>query len=161
MAAIKRKATSKSARRTRPRAVKAKPAAKPVAKGPRRKRIDPGWSWDDRYPLAQGIHSGQTIFVSGQLALGPSGEVVGLGDIKAQTHQAFRNIATILEQAGAGLKDIVKITSFLTDENAFGDMLEARREVFGDDPPASTAVVVRQLAIPGCMIEIEAIAIAP
>src|SRR5581483_5161396 len=103
MAAIKRKVTSKSARRTRPRAVKAKPAAKPVAKGPRRKRIDPGWSWDDRYPLAQGIHAGQTIFVSGQLALGPSGEVVGLGDIKAQTHQAFRNIATILEHAGAGL----------------------------------------------------------
>ena len=161
MAAIKRKATKKSASRAKPRAIKAKPAAKPAAKAPRRKPIDPGWAWDDVYPLAQGIHSGQTVFVSGQLALGSSGEVVGLGDIKAQTHQAFRNIASVLAEAGAGLGDIVKITSFLTDEATFGDMLEARREVFGDDPPASTAVVVRQLAIPGCLIEIEAIAIVP
>jgi enamine deaminase RidA (YjgF/YER057c/UK114 family) len=101
------------------------------------------------------------IFVSGQVAFGPDGQVVGHGDIKAQTHQAFDNVAAVLAKAGAGLKDIVKITSYLTDENTFGQMLEARREVFGAEPPASTAVVVKRLVMPELLIEIEAIAIKP
>jgi len=143
------------------RAVQSRTAAKPAIKAPRRMRIDPGWAWDDIYPLSQGIQSGQMIFVSGQVAFGPDGNVIGAGDIKAQTHQAFKNVATVLAKAGASLKDIVKITSYLTDENTFGLMLEARREVFGAESPASTAVVVTRLAAPELLIEVEAIAIKP
>lgn len=160
MASIERK-TKKSKTGTRARAIRPKTAAQPDLKPVRRTRIDPGWTWDDVYPLSQGIQSGQMIFVSGQVAFGPDGNVVGAGDIKAQTHQAFKNVAAVLAKAGAGLKDIVKITSFLTDESSFGQMLEARREVFGAEPPASTAVVVRRLVMPELLIEIEAIAIKP
>ncbi|HUY18133.1 MAG TPA: RidA family protein [Candidatus Binataceae bacterium] len=153
--------TRKPGTKAKPRAVRSRSTAKPVVKPARRTRIDPGWAWDDVYPLSQGIQSGQMIFVSGQVAFGPDGNVVGAGDIKAQTHQAFKNVAAVLAKAGAALKDIVKITSFLTDENSFGQMLEARREVFGAEPPASTAVVVKRLVMPELLIEIEAIAIKP
>ncbi len=160
MASIKRR-VKKAGTGAKARAVRSRSAAKPGIKTPRRTRIDPGWAWDDIYPLSQGIRSGQMIFVSGQVAFGPDGQLVGPGDIKAQTHQAFNNVAAVLAKAGAGLKDIVKITSFLTDENTFGQMLEARREVFGAEPPASTAVVVKRLVMPELLIEVEAIAIKP
>jgi 2-iminobutanoate/2-iminopropanoate deaminase len=160
MASTGRK-VKKTRTKAKARAVRSKSAAKPTRKASRKTRIDPGWTWDDIYPLSQGIQSGQMIFVSGQVAMGPDGQMVGPGDIRAQTRQAFKNMAAVLAKAGAGLKDIVKITSFLTDENTFGEMLEGRREVFGAESPASTAVVVKRLAIPGLLIEIEAIAIKP
>jgi 2-iminobutanoate/2-iminopropanoate deaminase len=160
MASTKRK-TRKAGGGARRRTVRSKSAAKPAIKSARKEKIDPGWAWDDVYPLSQGVRHGQMIFVSGQVALGVDGQLVGPGDIKAQTHQAFRNVAAVLEKAGAGLNDIVKITSFLTDENTFGQMLEARREIFGEELPASTAVIVKQLAMPDWLIEIEAVAIKP
>jgi enamine deaminase RidA (YjgF/YER057c/UK114 family) len=84
---------------------------------------------------------------------------VGEGDMKAQTRQVFDNIKSILESAGSGLKDIVKITTYITDGSRFMDMLAVRGEIFGNDPPASTAVVVAALAFPALLIEVEAIAI--
>jgi reactive intermediate/imine deaminase len=129
-----------------------------VSPSPRR-TIDPGWTWDDRLPLAQGRQIGNTIYVSGQIAYDSSGNLVGEGDIKAQTRQVFENIKSVLESAGSGLKDIVKINSYITDGSKFMDMLAVRSEIFGNDPPASTAVVVQALAFPALLIEVEAIAI--
>jgi len=126
---------------------------------PPRRTIDPGWTWDDRLPLAQGRQIGNTIYVSGQIAYDSSGNLVGEGDIKAQTRQVFENIKSVLESAGSGLKDIVKINSYITDGSKFMDMLAVRSEIFGNDPPASTAVVVQALAFPALLIEVEAIAI--
>ena len=126
---------------------------------PPRRTIDPGWTWDDRLPLAQGRQIGNTIYVSGQIAYDSNGNLVGEGDIKAQTRQVFDNIKSVLERAGSGLKDIVKINSYITDGSKFMDMLAVRGEIFGDDPPASTAVVVAALAFPALLIEVEAIAI--
>jgi 2-iminobutanoate/2-iminopropanoate deaminase len=126
---------------------------------PPRRTIDPGWTWDDRLPLAQGRQVGNTIYVSGQIAYDSNGNLVGEGDIKAQTRQVFDNIKSVLERAGSGLKDIVKINSYITDGSKFMDMLAVRSEIFGNDPPASTAVVVQALAFPALLIEVEAIAI--
>jgi|ERR1700681_2662233 2-iminobutanoate/2-iminopropanoate deaminase len=126
---------------------------------PPRRTIDPGWTWDDRLPLAQGRQIGNTIYVSGQIAYDSNGNLVGEGDIKAQTRQVFDNIKSVLERAGSGLKDIVKINSYITDGSKFMDMLAVRSEIFGNDPPASTAVVVQALAFPALLIEVEAIAI--
>ena len=124
-----------------------------------RRTIDPGWTWDDRLPLAQGRQIGNTIYVSGQIAYDSNGNLVGEGDIKAQPRQVFENIKSVLERAGSGLKDIVKINSYITDGSKFMDMLAVRSEIFGNDPPASTAVVVQALAFPALLIEVEAIAI--
>ena len=123
------------------------------------KVIDPGWAWDDRLPLAQAKQIGNTIYVSGQVAYSPEGKLVGEGDMKAQTRQVYENIKTILAAAGAGVEDIIKINTYITDQSKFMDMLAVRSEIFGNNPPASTAVVVAGLAFPGLLIEVEAIAI--
>jgi len=124
-----------------------------------RKTIDPGWTWDDGLPLAQARQLGNTIYVSGQVAYNAEGRLVGEGDMKAQTRQVFDNIRAVLAAAGAGMEDIIKINTYITDQGRFMDMLEVRKEIFGANPPASTAVVVAGLAFPGLLIEVEAIAI--
>jgi reactive intermediate/imine deaminase len=155
----------KKVTRTSRRVVRKKPAARPASSATAsplvKKNIDPGWTWDDRLPLSQAKQIGNTIYVSGQVAYDPSGQLVGEGDMKAQTRQVFENIRSILGAAGARMEDIVKINTFITDSSKFMDMLAARSEVFGNDPPASTAVVVQALAFPGLLIEVEAIAIKP
>ena len=110
-------------------------------------------------PLAQARQIGNTIYVSGQVAYNATGQLVGEGDMKAQTRQVFDNIKALLTAAGSGLEDIIKINTYITDQSKFMDMLEVRKEVFGANPPASTAVVVAGLAFPGLLIEVEAIAI--
>ncbi len=125
------------------------------------KIIDPGWSWDDGLPLAQAKQIGNTIYVSGQVAFNAQGKLVGKGNIKVQTRQVFRNIKAVLAAAGAKMEHIIKINTYITDGSKFMDMLEARGEIFGDNPPASTAVVVAGLAFPGLLIEVEAIAVKP
>ncbi len=123
--------------------------------------IDPGWSWDDKLPLAQAKQIGNTIYVSGQVAFNAQGKLVGKGNMKTQTRQVFRNIKAVLRAAGAKMEHVVKINTYITDADKFMDMLEARGDIFGDNPPASTAVVVAGLAFPGLLIEVEAIAVIP
>lgn len=123
--------------------------------------IDPGWAWDDKLPLAQAKQIGNMIYVSGQVAFNPAGKLVGKGNIKVQTRQVFRNIKAVLAAAGAKMEHIIKINTYITDASKFMDMLEARGDTFGDNPPASTAVVVAGLAFPDLLIEVEAIAIKP
>jgi reactive intermediate/imine deaminase len=153
MASTRKKAGPVRKKASAPKARRA--AAAPLV----RRTIDPGWTWDDRLPLAQARQIGDTIYVSGQIAYDANGKVVGEGDMRAQTRQVFANIRSVLESAGSSLKDIVKINTYITDGSKFMEMLSARSEIFGDDPPASTAVVVAGLAFPALLIEVEAIAI--
>ena len=111
------------------------------------------------YKMGTRMEGGRLLYVSGQVAYDSNGQLVGEGDMKEQTRQAFRNIRTVLEKAGSGIKDIVKINTYITDGSRFMDMIAARTEIFGDNPPASTAVVVAALAFPGLLVEVEAIAI--
>lgn len=146
------------------RAVKAsakRAAAKPRQARSESKTIDPGWTWDDRLPLAQAKQVGNTIYVSGQVAYDANGNLVGAGDMKAQTRQVYENLKTVLAAAGATLADIVKLNTYITDQSKFMDMLEVRSEIFGANLPASTSVVVAGLAFPGLLIEVEAIAVKP
>ena len=158
-AAGRLRGTKRGARPAKKAARTAQKAARPARTVKR--VIDPGWAWDDRLPLAQGKQIGNTIYVSGQVAYNASGQLVGEGDIKAQTRQVFQNIKDILTAAGAGMADIIKINTYITDQSKFMDMLAVRSEIFGNNPPASTAVVVAGLAFPGLLIEVEAIAIKP
>jgi reactive intermediate/imine deaminase len=153
MAGTKKKATRGRGKTSAPK------ARRVSALSARRRTVDPGWAWDDRLPVAQGKQVGNTIYVSGQIAYDSNGKLVGEGDMKAQTRQVFENIRNVLESAGSGMEDIVKINTFITDGSKFMDMLAVRSEIFGNDPPASTAVVVAALAFPALLIEVEAIAI--
>jgi enamine deaminase RidA (YjgF/YER057c/UK114 family) len=101
---------------------------------------------------------GDTVYVAGQIALDPRGELVGRGDIEAQTRQVYVNLRLVLEHVGLSLHDIVKTTVLLTDAQHIETFRTVRSEVMGDHLPSSTLLVVTGLALPDLLVEIEAIA---
>lgn len=112
------------------------------------------------FRLSQAMRVGDLLFVSGQAAISPEGELVGVGDFDAQAEQTFRNLERVLEAGGSGLDRIVKVTIFLTDMANFPKIVELRGRWFTPPYPADTLVEVRSLALPELEIEIEAIAVA-
>ena len=124
--------------------------------------IDPGWQWDDNFPLSQGLRIGNFLFLSGQIAVDAEGRVVGKGDLGAQTRQAFENMKTVLTQAGATFDNIVKMTTYFTsDIQNYEEYFAVRREYIKPPYPASTGVQVAALAFAGLMLEVEAIVYLP
>jgi len=103
-----------------------------------------------------------TIFVGGQNGTGPDGEVVGPG-IGEQTRQAFENLRACLRAAGAELSDVVKWTILCVEGVDMQEGFAASSEVLPRDaePPAITVAIVSGLAVPGALVEIEAVAVVP
>jgi 2-iminobutanoate/2-iminopropanoate deaminase len=104
--------------------------------------------------------SGQMLFVAGQIPLDPqSGQIVGDGDITAQTQQVMVNLEAILREAGAGWEDVVKTSVFLTDLANFAPMNQVYAEYFlEDNAPARACVEVSRLP-KDVLVEIECIAV--
>ena len=123
-----------------------------------RREIDPGWTWDDQFSYSQAVQLENWIYVSGQLALDPKGNVVGRDDMRAQSRRVFENIEAILRAAGGGRENIVRITAYLTDMSRYAGYNEARAEFFAGRRPASTTIQVAGLAIPGLLVEVDAVA---
>jgi 2-iminobutanoate/2-iminopropanoate deaminase len=112
-------------------------------------------------PYSQAIDApaGRMLFCSGQIPLDPaSGEVVGAGDVRAQTERVLRNLAAVLAAAGATLGDVVKTTIYLTDLQDFGAVNEVYGRFFPETPPARATVGVAALPR-GVQVEIDATAI--
>ncbi len=103
----------------------------------------------------------RTIYISGQIALDASGNLVGANDMKAQAEQVFKNLEAALTAAGARFSDVVKMNTYVTDMEKAPAVREVRARYFGNVTPASTLVQVVQLARPGLMLEIEVIAAVP
>src|SRR5687768_16910561 len=110
--------------------------------------------------LSQGIRFGDLMFISGQAGAGDDGKIVE-GGFRAQGEQAFANLRRALEAGGSSLKDVIKVTIFLTDMANFKEVVDLRRTFFSAPYPADTIVEVKALYTPEAMIEIEAIAAAP
>jgi reactive intermediate/imine deaminase len=107
------------------------------------------------------VRSGRTIYISGQVALNRDGQLVGIGDLEAQTKQVFENIKAALEAADAAFDDVVKLSYFLTDISQIQVVREIRDAYINtSNPPASTAIEVSSLFREHFLIEIEAIAVA-
>jgi enamine deaminase RidA (YjgF/YER057c/UK114 family) len=103
--------------------------------------------------------AGAPVFISGQVALGADGKLVGEGDATAQTEQVFRNLRSVVESCGGTLDDIVKINIYVTDAAYRPAVAAARQRHFKEGQyPASTYVVVSALAVPQLLVEIEAVA---
>src|SRR5262249_36752794 len=81
-------------------------------------------------------------FVSGCVANDAAGNLVGKGDVSAQTRQAFANMAAVLAEAGASLRDVVKITTFIVRMERYQEFSAVRAEVFEGQYPASSTVGV-------------------
>ncbi|HEX7157698.1 MAG TPA: RidA family protein [Edaphobacter sp.] len=107
---------------------------------------------------------GKLIILSGQVANNPQGQLVGKGDLKAQTTQVFENIKTALSAAGATFNDVVKITYYVRDFKPTDlPAIRAVRDSYVNTaaPPASTLVGVASLFQDDYLIEIEATAVIP
>ncbi len=99
------------------------------------------------------------IFVAGLLARNQSAEIVGKGDMAAQIRQVSENLKAALESVGAGLADLVRTCTFVTDIDEYFRHVEVRQQYFGVALPTSTTVEVRRLSHPDFMIEVEGFAI--
>ncbi len=97
-----------------------------------------------------------TLYISGIPPLDAKGNVVS-EDPAAQTRQVFENMKLILDAAGATFADILRVTVYLTDVEDRKKINPVRKEYFGAARPASTLIGVKELAIPGMKVEIEAI----
>lgn len=121
----------------------------------------------DRLPkpsghFAQAIEApaaGRLLFISGMLAKGVDGEIVGRGDIEAQTRQVCENLKAAVEAAGGTLEDICRVDVYIRNMEHFPVIHRVRREYFTGTPPASTMVEVTKFTTPDALIEISAIAV--
>ena len=110
-------------------------------------------------PYSQAIRAGDSVFVSGQLALKPGDAHIAAGTVEEQTEQVMANLGAILEAAGSGLDRIVKTTVYLQNLDDFQGMNSAYAKRVGDAPPARATIEVARLPS-GALVEIDAIALA-
>ncbi|HYL35520.1 MAG TPA: RidA family protein [Bryobacteraceae bacterium] len=106
------------------------------------------------------IRAGDFIFVSGQGPVDPATNQVSFGDVRHETQVTLENVRAILEQAGAGIADIVKCSVFLSNIQDFAAMNEVYAEFFGEMRPARTTVEAK-LPHPKMKVEIDCIAYKP
>jgi len=118
----------------------------------------------DKAPAAVGPYSQAVViggkdlmFCAGQIPLDPKTQQMVEGDIKAQTRQVLNNVKGLLESSGTRLEHVLKATVFLTSMADFAAMNDVYREFFPNDPPARSAVAVKELP-KGAKVEIEVIA---
>ncbi|HSF15802.1 MAG TPA: RidA family protein [Vicinamibacteria bacterium] len=131
--------------------------------------MPPGhWNWSMPVPFSQGWRVGNLVFVGGQISADEKGRTIGVGDIETQTRNVFENIRRVLREAGAEMKDIVKINTFYVFDGEgeelvrfWEKMTRVRMEFFEEPGPCGTGVRVAGLAYPDLLIEVEAIAVIP
>ncbi len=122
------------------------------------------WDWTAPLPYSHGTRAGRLIHVGGQVSLDAKAKVIDPGDMVAQTRHAMNNVALVLDQAGVGLDDVVKVTTFYqgaASAEALHDNLLIRSGCYTEPGPATTGVPMPALVYPDMLIEIEVIAIAP
>ena len=110
---------------------------------------------------ADAIRHGDLLFVSGCVPMDTEGNLVGQGDLEAQTRKVMENMATVLGAGGTDFPNVLKTTVYMTDITRRKVADAVRREYFGERPPASTILEVTALTAPGIEIEIEAVAAIP
>jgi len=110
------------------------------------------------YSQAIQVEGQKMLFIAGQIARDPAGNLVGRGDMLAQMRQVYRNIAAALEAAGGTFENVVRTTTYVTSLDEYFKAIDVRWEFMQADPPTSTTVQVSRLA-QDAMIEIEAFAV--
>jgi enamine deaminase RidA (YjgF/YER057c/UK114 family) len=115
--------------------------------------------WEPVIGYSRAVRVGDVVEVTGTTDAGPDGVSLHPGDPYGQAAEALRRIAAVLEQAGAGLADVVRTRMFVTDIARWEEVGRAHGEVFGAIRPATSMLEVSGLIEPSLMVEIEATAI--
>jgi aminoacrylate peracid reductase len=119
--------------------------------------IIPAGSAPPLAPYSPGVRAGNTVYVSGILALDSDGKTVGAGDVRAQTRHVIESIKSVVAAAGGTLADVAFNQIFLADLADYAAMNEVYREYFGDNPPARYCIRA-DLVKPEFLVEISATA---
>jgi 2-iminobutanoate/2-iminopropanoate deaminase len=112
------------------------------------------------YSQAVITSGGRVIWLAGQVAVEDSAGRSLAGDFDGQVREVFARLGRTLEEAGARLSDMVTMTVFITDTRLGDRFTQLRREIFGDNFPASALITVAGLARPEMLVEVQGIAVA-
>jgi enamine deaminase RidA (YjgF/YER057c/UK114 family) len=118
-----------------------------------------GSKWEDIVGYSRAVKVGNVIEVTGTVASGEDGNVVGKDNAYEQTKYVYQKIEQVLKRAGAEMKDVVRVRMFVTDISQWQEYGRAHSEFFKEIKPCNTMVEVSALIEPEYLIEIEATAI--
>ena len=121
-----------------------------------RQNISSGTVWEDLAGYSRAVRKGNAVVVSGTTATDEAGQVVGAGDVYAQTVYAIQKIERALQAAGASLEDVVRTRIYVTDISRWQEAARAHAEFFAAIRPANTLVEVSKLVGEAYLVEIEA-----
>ena len=120
-----------------------------------RLNIQSGSPWEEIIGYCRATRVGNLVFVAGTTASDEDGNVIGIGDMYAQTTYILNKIEAALNEAGASMRDVVRTRMYVTDMAQWEMVAKAHREIFHDILPVATMVEVTALAAPNMLIEIE------
>ena len=135
-----------------------------------RQRLMPDWAYGWRTEayakLSHGWRVGPLVWIGGQVALDPDGNVMHPGDMAAQTRYCYEAIERLLHEAGATYADVVKLNTFMaldpkdpSFDEVWEQMSAVRAEFVVDPGPATLGVPVPGLRYPGLLVEVDAMAV--
>ncbi|MFO7560943.1 MAG: RidA family protein [Desulfobacterales bacterium] len=107
--------------------------------------------------FSQAVRMGHMIWISGQVGMNEKMQMAE--GIEAQSRQAFQNLQKVLEASGAAVEDVVELVTYHLSMKDIGAFAKVKSEFFKKDYPAWTAVGVKELVIPGLLVEIRATAL--
>jgi reactive intermediate/imine deaminase len=124
-----------------------------------RTKFSSGTKWEPIVGYSRAVRVGKFVHVSGTTATDSEGNLAGIGDPKAQTQQALRNIKRALESVGSKLEDVVRTRIYVTDISKWEEIGRVHGEFFKDTRPTTSMVEVKSLVNKDMLVEIEAEAI--
>jgi len=122
-------------------------------------RFSSGTKWEPIVGYSRAIRVGNVVHVSGTTATDQEGNLVGVGDARAQTSQALRNIQKALESVGARMEDVVRTRIYVTNIAKWEEVGRVHGEFFRQTLPVTSMIEVKSLINPRMLVEIEAEAI--